>query len=170
MELDATLYADALLLMAGLGLALYCLMLQRQVKRLQRTDRGIGKAIEDLATATRQTQMASRDLKQQIGSALSEIDTRLEALRGRRVEIDDVLDAVDGQVASHMRRCDDARTLTEQALTPLLQRAELEIQALTAAIEVSARLAHRAQPQQPERAPAQDLGLSDNPFLRAVNG
>lgn len=171
MELDVALYADALLLMGALGLALYCLMLQRQLRKLQRTDRGIGKAIDELSLSTRLSQQAARDLKNQIGQALTEIDTKLATLRGRRVEIDDVLDAVDGQVNLQMRRCEDARTLTEQALRPLLERAELEIQALTAAIEVSARLSKRASIPEPAAAPAPVAHPhADNPFLRAVNG
>ena len=167
MSLDAALYADALLLMAALGLSIYCLSLHRQLKRLQRTDRGIGKAIENLVAATRASQQASRDIKMQVGGTLSEMDSKLETLQGRRTELDDILDAVEGQVNLQMRRCDEARSLTEQALTPLLERAELEIQALTAAIEVSARLSQRPltkvlkEPATPQ---------SDNPFLRAVNG
>ena len=166
--MDITLYADALMLMGALGLSIYCLSLHRQLKRLQRTDRGIGQAIENLTAATRASQQANRDIKMQIGSALTDIDRKLEALRGRRTELDDVLDAVDGQVKHQMRRCDEARTLTEQALTPLLERAELEIQALTAAIEVSARLSQR--PLKKVLKEATVTEDTNNPFLRAVNG
>lgn len=167
------LYKDAVLLMASLGAALYCMRLQVALRKLQRTDKGYGKAIAALTEATRLSKQASDDIRQQIHEAIAELDQKVGTLKGQRIEIDDLLDAMDGQMSHQVARCDEARKLTEQALTPLVHRAELEIQALTKAIEISARLSSMKANETSVAELRSDLDRSKtaepNPFLKAVS-
>lgn len=168
------LYADAFILMAALGAALYCLKLQRTLKKMQRAESGIGAALTTLVRATEASSAAVEDLREQLQSAVQELDERTYALKDKRVEIDDLLDTMEGQMIRHVRQCEEARTLTEDAITPLMRRAELEIQALSKALEVSARMSklHRNNHQDREHHD-QSIGgdapdTAGNPFLKAV--
>lgn len=178
MEQNFSLYTDALLVMTSLGAALYCLRLHGQVRKLQRTDRGVGQAVKALVDATRASHGAAAELREQVQASLAELDEKYGELNLRRQEVDDLLDTIDGQMGHQMRRCTEARQLTEQALTPLVQKAEIEIHALTKALEVSSRLRGlRADLEDTPRE--EDLAIlrstldreepnPSNPFLRAV--
>ncbi|NNU17294.1 hypothetical protein HK107_13265 [Parvularcula sp. ZS-1/3] len=169
------LYADAFVLMAALGAALYCLKLQRTLKKMQRTESGIGAALTTLAQATEASSAAVEDLREQLQGAVRELDERAYALKDKRVEIDDLLDTMEGQMVRHLRQCEEARTLTEDAITPLMRRAELEIQALSKALEVSARMSklnrdnpHERDDHHDRSRPADAHDTASNPFLKAV--
>ncbi|GGY51596.1 hypothetical protein [Parvularcula lutaonensis] len=178
MEQNFALYTDAILVMASLGAALYCLRLHQQLKRFQRADRGVGEAIKRLTEATRLSQSAAAEIRDQVKESLAALDARYGDLQVKRQEVDDLLDAIEGQMGQHMRRCTEARQLTEQALTPLVHKAEMEIHALTKALEVATRLRRLHGEESPvdsglnlRTAPdaASATGsLSNNPFLRAV--
>ncbi|MEM6913238.1 MAG: hypothetical protein AAF511_04605 [Pseudomonadota bacterium] len=171
------LYADALLFMTSLGALLYCMQLQARLKGLQRLDKGVAKSIQELSKATAQSMQASDEIREQIKTAIEELDERHGLLKSRRQEVEDLLDTVDGQIGLQVKKCHEARQLTERALTPLVYKAEVEIQALTRALEVSSRLAGIQSSLQVDddiaraaaevaQAPDGEHGL--NPFLRAV--
>ncbi|MEO1656118.1 MAG: hypothetical protein AAFR65_00225 [Pseudomonadota bacterium] len=171
------LYADALLFMTSLGALLYCAQLQARLKGLQRLDKGVAKSIQELGKATAQSMQASDEIREQIRTALEELDERHGLLKSRRQEVEDLLDTVDGQIGLQVKKCHEARQLTERALTPLVYKAEVEIQALTRALEVSSRLAGIQSDLQVDddiataaaqvaSTPGSDRSI--NPFLRAV--
>jgi len=171
------LYADALLFMTSLGALLYCAQLQARLKGLQRLDKGVAKSIQELGKATAQSMQASDDIREQIKAAIEELDERHGLLKSRRQEVEDLLDTVDGQIGLQVKKCHEARQLTERALTPLVYKAEVEIQALTRALEVSSRLAGIQSnlkvdggvadaATQLANTPEKERSL--NPFLRAV--
>ncbi|MEM1381548.1 MAG: hypothetical protein AAGH41_13085 [Pseudomonadota bacterium] len=186
------LYTDAILLFACLGTVLYCMRIQRALRQLQTLDGGVGKAITELNQAVKSSQDASVALRDELAEAVVNLDNRYADLKTRRVEIDDLLDAMDGQMGLQLRRCKEARQLTEQALTPLVRKAEMEIQSLTKALELKASMERRHEdkrvetPRDPldelwaELAPEaeaprrrmESLQTDDsrpyNPFLRAV--
>lgn len=166
------LYKDAILLMACLGAALYCMKLQVAIRRLHRADRGVGKAVQALTEATRASHSAAAEIREQVREAIAELDEKVGTLKGQRAQIDDLLDVIDGQMAHQIDRCDEARKLTEEALTPLVHRAELEIQALTKAIEISARLTRMQANEVNVSNIRSETGRSErgesNPFLKAV--
>ncbi|MEM9809706.1 MAG: hypothetical protein AAF788_00620 [Pseudomonadota bacterium] len=170
-----SLYADAVIVMTSLGAMLYCMRLSSRLKRFQQIDRGMGQAIKGLTDATESSRIAGQEIREQIRTSIEELDERRGTLKSHRQEIEDLLDTVDGQMGMQVRRCHEARELTERALTPLVHKAEVEIQALTKALEVSTRLAGlqasmgskaelaRLSEDVPPPAPQ-----TTNPFLRAV--
>lgn len=176
------LYSDAFLLMACLTAALFCLKLQTKLKALQRSEKGLAQALKALADATDTSRQASAEIKHQIAEGLSQLDERAGRVHARRQEIEDLLDSMEGQMALQVRRCHDARQLTEKALTPLVHKAEVEIHALTKALELSSQMAGlqmatdplrhdpaaRAERSNPDIGHPPPTGQSNNPFLRAV--
>lgn len=176
------LYTDSLLFMASLGAALYCLRLQAQLKKLQRMDRGLGQAIKAMTEATKASQDAASAIKSEVEDSIMRLDERYGELQNRRREVDDLLDTMEGQMTHQVKRCHEARHLTEQALTPLVHKAEMELHALTKALEVSTRLSNIKRSVPNLDAPRdedmdvlrstleRDKASRDNPFLRAVNG
>jgi len=174
------LYTDAILLMACLSAALFCLKLQAKLKTLQRSEKGMAQALQALADATETSRLASAEIKNQIADGLSQLDERAGRVHLRRQEIEDLLDSMEGQIAHQVRRCHEARQLTEKALTPLVHKAEVEIHALTRALELSSQMAGLSvstetvltEPE-PSRVDPASVGRastlrSNNPFLRAV--
>lgn len=176
------LYTDAILVMASLGAALFCLRLQVQLRRLQRLDRGVGQAILAMTEATRASQAAAAAIRGEVEESIRQLDERYGDLEARRREVDDLLDTMEGQMTLQVKRCHEARQLTEQALTPLVHKAEMELHALTKALEVSTRLSslksRMADTERPREDDVdvlrssleRDAAARNNPFLRAVNG
>lgn len=171
-----SLYSDALLFMTSLGAALYCMRLQGKIKRLQRTDKGIGQAIKSMVDATHASKDAAAVMREQLAESVADLDERYAKLELRRQEIDDLLDTMEGQMGLQVKRCHEARQLTEKALTPLVHKAEMEIHALTRALEVSTRFAAVKKGLHPEEEDMEVLrstldrseSREANPFLRAV--
>jgi septal ring factor EnvC (AmiA/AmiB activator) len=178
------LYADAILLMACLGASLVCLRLHRELKRLRLLDGGLGKAVKEMNAATGAVRDAQENLRDQIQKDLAELDRRCAALKSKRQEIDDLLDAMEGQAAYQSRKCRNAQDVAERALLPLISKAEVEIRTLTQAIEVASQLGARPapmpQPPANEQMRAADLSSrhaprttrvtdqASNPFLRSA--
>ncbi|MEM9840813.1 MAG: hypothetical protein AAF830_16895 [Pseudomonadota bacterium] len=195
---DLHLYTDILLVLGCAGTALYCFRIQRSLRQLQKLDGGVGQTIQALNEAISASQMASSGLRDELAETVAALDGRHMDLKKRRQEVDDLLDAMDGQMAMQFRRCQEARQLTEKALTPLVRKAEMEIQALTKALELKAQMERLAEERRapPAPSPAKDpldelwaelesgserereradlLRDEDNrpynPFLRAVGG
>lgn len=184
MNADIHLYTDTVLVLASLGASLYCMRLHAAIRRLNKLDGGVGKAIAALNEAIRSSQQASASVRDEIAEAVDGLDRRYADLKARRQEVDDLLDTMDGQMGLQMRRCHEARQLTEKALTPLVRKAEMEIQTLTRALELKAQMERLGDVASPDmragrfeqgRSPEERLDLLRNederpynPFLRAV--
>lgn len=136
--MDIQVLADIGLFLSAFTASIYCLRLQRRLRLLQDQRGDVQQAIRQLSDGVVASQAAASALRNDIATAVQELDQRFSHLRVKRQEIDDVLDAMDGQIGLQLRRCHDARQLTERALTPLVRKAELEIQALTRALEMKA--------------------------------
>ena len=123
--------------------------LDRTLRGLQQTEEGLAKAVNTLSQAVDHSRQASKTLVSEIEEAAQELDRRYGKLKSQRQEIDDVLDAVDGQIGLQLRRCQEARQLTERALTPLVRKAEMDIQALTKGLELKAQMDNLTRAEEP---------------------
>jgi len=190
--MNIDLLVDTGLFLSSVTASVYCLRLQARLRSLQDSRGSVQEAIKRLGETVSSSQLAAASLKVEIAGALKDLDERYGHLHAKRQEVDDVLDAMDGQLGLQVRRCHEARQLTERALTPLVRKAELEIQALTKALELRAGMDDLAAL---EKAPAdrtqrdwddiltraldgtlqeahdvENAAERSNPFLRAVGG
>ena len=138
--MDIQVLADVGLFLSAFTASVYCLRLQRRLRLLQDQRGDVQNAIRQLSETVATSQAAAASLRTDIATSLQELDQRYGHLQLKRQEVDDVLDAMDGQIGLQLRRCQEARQLTERALTPLVRKAELAIQALTRALEMKANL------------------------------
>lgn len=167
---------------------LYCAVLSRRVAALRSTRTGIIPALKALTEAVQRSQSEAESIRRAADEAIARLNEAFDTLETRRQASEDLIGILDGQAAAAERtvafaaqsRSREVLQETERALEVLTQRARIEFEALSDAVEIAGRVTRsRSAPAAPQRAaeakplptggPArQRPAAGTNPFLRAV--
>ena len=180
--LDITLAATA-----GASM-LYCAVLSRRVAALRSTRTGVIPAVKALTEAVQRSRSEAEGIRRAADEATAQLNETFDALEARRQASEDLIGILDGQAAAAERNLASAAQSrsqeivqgTERALEVLTQRARIEFEALSNAVEIAGRISQSRPPSVPPRrgVDAEPLPTSGtarqrpasgaNPFLRAV--
>jgi hypothetical protein len=156
--------------------ALYCRTLAVRLRRLNGAGAATPKALAQMTKAVETMREEAKAVPEAARAAARELDEAVAELRARTRAAEDLSAVLDGQTAAAERRLTGARSAADEAIAVAAARARIELDALSRAIEIAARVKGVL----PEDAPAELREVASrgpvrqrasdrpNPFLRAV--
>ena len=129
--LDATLAASCA------GLALYCTTLSHRLRQLRSARSGVAPALEQLTKAVTESRTAALTVTQAAEAAAARLDAAHRDLTAQRQATEDLSAVLDGQAGRAERRAEAMLRTTERTMAVLAQRAHLELEALSDAVEIA---------------------------------
>ena len=128
---------DAGLAASCAGLALYCTALSHRLRQLRSARTGVAPALEQLAKAVAESRAAALSVTEAAEAAANRLDAAHGDLTAQRQSIEDLAAVLDGQAGRAERRAETMLATSERALGFLAQRARVELEALSDAVEIA---------------------------------